>query len=304
MKVMHKLFLCAVLLLAAYKLEDLSSVALKAKSLLRNQYHILRTHRHSTEISDIPPLTSQGDEWFSKYHFIAHNGGIIHGRLKSDSLEAWHMSYSRGIRIIDADLAFTSDNYLVLRHSWNDNLEQSYFPGRPALKDFKNSLIFMKFRPMTAEDMINFMLSHDDLYVAVDSKSPPEKVYPALVQAARNLNAEKVLARIIVSLYRTDDVHKVKSVYPFQHFVLRQYGWQHNWYKLAEFCIKNNIHVVNIFDFVIDNDPEGVKILTSKGIHVYAAIINSLRQLQAYKNLGITGAVSDYLSESDWELLK
>ena len=55
---------------------------------------------------------------------------------------------------------------------------------------------------------------------------------------------------------------------------------------------------------MIDADPEGVKILTSKGIHVYSAVVNSLKQMQAHKDLGITGAVSDYLSESDWELLK
>lgn len=68
--------------------------------------------------------------------------------------------------------------------------------------------------------------------------------------------------------------------------------------------MKHNVPLVNIFDFVIDADPEGVKILTDKGIHGYAAVVNSLKQMQKYKSMGITGAVSDYLSESDWELLK
>ena len=141
------------------------------------------------------------------------------------------------------------------------------------------------------------------MYAAVDSKQNPAKTYTSIVRAARDMKAADILDRIIVSLYRTEDVDTVRKVYPFRNFVLRQYGWQHNWYKLAEFCLKNNIHVVNVSNEVIDADPDGVKILISKGIHVYAAVVNSLKQMQLYKDLGVTGAVSDYLSESDWGLL-
>ena len=162
----------------------------------------------------------------------------------------------------------------------------------------------MKYHPMTAEDMIQFMLLHSDLYIAGDAKNDPAQIYSALVNIAKRMNAEEILSRVIVSLHRTEDVERVKAVYPFKNFVIRQYGWRHNWYKLAEFCVKNDIHAVNIFNYIIDADPDGVKILTSKGIHVFAAVVNSLSQLQAYKDLGVTGAVSDYLSESDWELLR
>ena len=305
MKAKTKIFLlCVIILLGLWKAEGISSRVLRAKNFLRTQYLVWKMHRPQADISSLPAFTSTGDEWFSKYHFIAHNGGIIQGRVKSDSREAWENSYARGLRIIDADLALTEDNHLVLRHSWTDDLEQSYFPSSPTLQEFTDTLIFMKYHSMTAEDMINFMLSHDDLYVAADCKYDPVKIYSALVQTAQTMNAEKVLDRIIVSLYWTGDIDRVKSVYPFRHFVLRQYGLLHNWYSLAEFCLKNDIHVVNIFNFVIDADPEGVKILTSKGIRVYSAVVNSLKQMQAHKDLGITGAVSDFLSEADWELLK
>ena len=152
--------------------------------------------------------------------------------------------------------------------------------------------------------MIDFMASHKDLYVAVDAKHDAVKVFESLVEAARKMNTEEILSRVIVSLYYTEDIDRVKAVYPFRNFALRQYGWTHNWCKLAEFCLKNDIHAVNIFDFVIDADPEGIKILTSKGIHIFAAVVNSLKQLQAYKDLVVTGAVSDYLSEADWGLLR
>lgn len=160
---------------------------------------------------------------------------------------------------------------------------------------------------MGIEDMINFMLAHEDVYAAVDSKLSPSEIYSALVEAARTLNAESILERIIVSLYETKDVETVKGIYPFRHFVMRQYarGYsEHNWYELAEFCIENNIHVVNVWDTVADSDIEGIRILLSHSINVWAAVVNSLGRMQRYKDLGITGAVSAFLYESDWKLLE
>ena len=314
MKTFSKIFICALLLLAAFwKFEAISPHVLRARKFIGHQYHIWKSHRHKADLKDLQPLETNANEWYAKYHFIAHNGGGIDGKTGTDSREAWELSYRRGVRIIDADLSLTSDNHLVLRHSWRDDLEQDYFPNVPTLEQFKASLILKKYHPMTIEDMINFMASHDDVYVAADSKFSPAKIYPALVETAKKMNAEEILSRIIVSLYNTEDIDRVKAIYPFKNFALRQYGWQHNWYELTEFCVKNDIHAVNIFDSVIDADPEGVKILASKGIHIFAAVINSLRQLQGYKDLGVTGAVSylgvtgavsDYLSEADWGLLK
>ena len=201
-------------------------------------------------------------------------------------------------------MEFTSDNKPVLRHHWGEKLDQGQEPNPMTHKDFMNTLILRKYHPMDLADMIKFMLTHKDLYVAVDSKQDAVKTFDAIINTAKSLNAESVLERIIVSLSSFEDVKRVKNLYPFKNFVLRQYGWWHNWYKLAEFCLKNDVRVVNIFDFVINEDPEGVKILTSKGIHIFAAVINDLSQLEKYKSMGITGAVSDYLSEPDWNLIK
>lgn len=305
MKTSLKIFICAlILLLAFWKVDAIYPYVSGVRSFAAHYWHILKTHYPAHDISELPTLTGNGDEWFARHHFIAHNGGIIEGRLATGSREAWEHSYGRGVRIIDADYEFTSDNHGAIRHYWGHNLEQGQEPNPMTLHDFMSSPINYKYHAMAAEDMTDFMLSHKDVYIAVDSKHDPVKVFGSIVQTAKRMNAEEILSRIIVSLYSTKDIDRVKAVYPFRNFALRQYGWQHNWYELAEFCVKNDIHAVNIFDFVIDADPEGVKILTSKGIHVFAAVVNSLSKLQAYKDLGVTGAVSDYLSESDWGLLR
>lgn len=298
-----KVLVCVVVVLCVWKPEAVARRVRAVREFFRREYAVWKVHRPVTGLEDLQSLVSNGDEWFERWHFISHNGGIIQGRLKSDSLEAWELSYSRGNRIIDADMNFTSDNHLVLRHSWSDNLETGY-NGQPDLAKFTSSLIFMKYHPMTGRDMINFMLSHDDLFAAVDAKLDPVNIYSALVTIATEMNAQSVLSRVIVSLYDTSDVERVRNVYPFRNFVLRQYSFSHNWNELAAFCVNNNVPVVNVWDSVIEHDPEGVKILTSKGIHVYAAVVNSLAKMKKYNALGVTGAVSDYLSESDWELLR
>lgn len=59
-----------------------------------------------------------------KYNVIAHSGGGIEGKVYTNSKEAMELAYSNGTRMFDIDLRFTSDEKLVLRHSWTDDLEQ------------------------------------------------------------------------------------------------------------------------------------------------------------------------------------
>ena len=153
-----------------FRLNRITSCLIEQSRTSQNEALIKKLHEHQADLSGLKALTSNGDEWFAKYHFISHNGCIIQGRLHSDSLEAWELSYKRGNRIIDADLEFTADNIPVLRHGWGENLEQGHEPEPMNYKDFMNAKIFRKYTPMSLNDMITFMKSHNDLYVALDSK--------------------------------------------------------------------------------------------------------------------------------------
>lgn len=152
MKTRYKLLLCVLILLAAlWKIDRIAPRIKAAKSFLRNQYHVWKSHRPQADISVLPPLTESGDEWYAKYHFIAHNGGIIDGRLHTQSKEAWQHSYERGVRIIDADYEFTSDNHGAIRHGWAENLEQGQEPNPMTLNDFISTPINYRYHAMSAE---------------------------------------------------------------------------------------------------------------------------------------------------------
>ena len=76
------------------KFNAASSYIIQGRNFVRYQYYKLKRYTHKIDISNLQPLSETGDEWFAKYHVIAHNGGIIQGRIKSDSLEAWELSYT------------------------------------------------------------------------------------------------------------------------------------------------------------------------------------------------------------------
>lgn len=81
----------------------------------RNQF-IYRNDKANIDLSTYSPIISDSGEWYKKYHIISHGGGEIGGKCNTNSAEAWEKSYLKGNRIFDADLAFTGDHILVLRH--------------------------------------------------------------------------------------------------------------------------------------------------------------------------------------------
>lgn len=64
---------------------------------------------------------------FYDYNVIAHACGGIDGYTYTDSLEALNQSYEKGDRLFDIDLRFSSDGEIVLRHEWQQDLEQPEF---------------------------------------------------------------------------------------------------------------------------------------------------------------------------------
>ena len=269
--------------------------------------------------SSFTPLQDEPNAWYTKFHFIAHGGGGVDGKTYTNSLEAWQHSYNSGNRVIDADLAYTADNHLVLRHNWNDNLEQTsermensrkFFDKnghlqfliqqeRMSLPDFKRKKIFSKYTPMTLEDMIMFMATHEDLYVAPDMKDDVLKSYRDLVDIASKMGKIDVLNRIIVNLYRYELHSLIMEIYPWKNITLRQHHVDKRDYKeLFEFCLKNQIHVLNVSSCYM-NEKE-IQFFIKAGIHIYVAVVDYISDMRHYKSLGASGAVSSWLTESDW----
>ena len=271
-------------------------------------------------IKSLPSLSDEEGAWYTQYHFIAHGGGGLDGRTYSNSLEAMNHSYENGLRVFDIDLTFTSDSVLVLRHDWTENLEQrgqtmaesggfvdrnghtQHHVKNPVRLDFETFMsrkIYKLYTPMSCKDMIAFMQSHPDVYIATDMKDNVGASYQYLVDRAREMEADSVLDRIIANVYDYDVYDKIMKVYPFKNTTARQhYVHPNNYYELAQFCIKNNIHVVNISSCYVNDD--GAKLLMAKGIHLYVAVVDFISDMEKLKKQGFSGACTNWLKENDW----
>jgi glycerophosphoryl diester phosphodiesterase len=272
-------------------------------------------------IKSLPNLSDEEGAWYTQYHFIAHGGGGLDGKTYSNSLEAMNNSYENGLRVYDIDLDYTKDSILVCCHSWLENLEQSGVPmmesknfvdrnghtqhhinARPLdYKTFKSRKVYRQYTPMSSKDLLLFMLSHSDVYVAPDMKADVVSSYQYLVDRARELKADSVLDRIIVNVYDYDIYNQIMKIYPFKNTTARQHHVHpNNYYELAKFCISNHIHVVNISSCYVND--EGAKLLMSKGIHLYVAVVDYHSDMEKFKEQGYSGACTNWLKETDWDL--
>lgn len=194
----------------------------------------------------------------------------------------------------------------MLRHEWYDDLEQNNISEKsiPTFAEFMSTPIHYKYTPMSCYDMIRFLEEHEDCYAACDFKNDGMETFSFLVNAAKEMDCEEILERIIVSFYSYEDYALITQVYPFKNWAIRQYENEpHNYYELAAFCKKNNIPVCMVKKKYLDAGDD-ISVLTENGITVFVAVVNELYDLKQYMNQGVSGCVSDYLYESDLQYLR
>lgn len=293
------------------------------KEMYESSEEYLYRHENLHLCDSIPSLTDEQNAWYTNYHFISHSGGGIDGKFYTNSKQAWDLSYERGNRLFDADLAFTSDNILVLRHRWDDNLEQNipmlesntrsiddngqmrYLESSSTKMDYStfiNTKIYKKYDAMSCIDMLNFMEKHPDVYVMCDMKDDLYASYKWLVEVAVETGLEDVLDRIVVSIYHYENLETINNIYHFDNVMLRQFtSYPHRYIDIIRFCEANNVHAVNVSASFIND--EGITQLANHNIHIYVAVCDYISDMQVYSNLGIDGAVTNYLYEDDWKYI-
>lgn len=275
-------------------------------------------HDNANKINDLEKIDNTSQFWYNKYQFISHAGGGIDGKTYTNSKEAWDLSYQNGNRVFDADLMFTSDGYLVLRHE-NINLElddtlvknsvidydengsfkYQYEIGNLTYNEYMNKKIYDKYTPIDLEFLLNYLDSHTDLYISIDMKDDLKKSYEVLYNTANAMNKNDVLSRIIVSIYNEEEYKLVKSIYNFDNYIIRQYiNKPNNYYNLAKFMIDNNIGVITVSKKYIEDSE--IQMLQNLGIKVFVAIVDFKSDYEFYKRLGVDGCVTNWLYEKDY----
>ena len=254
---------------------------------------------------------------FYDYNVIAHACGGIDGYTYTDSLKALNQSYEKGDRLFDIDLRFSSDGEIVLRHEWQQDLEQPEFDylmtesyvdeyqvGQivreqlPTLEQFKNTLIFSKYTPLSFRDVVNWMRKHSDAYMVLDVKEDPKETYTWIVEHFKE--DEEILNHLVLSCYDSQDLKAVLGIYPFKNYMLRQYVNNPDKFdEIISDCNEYHIKAVSV-DLKYKTD-EKIQDIRNNGIKIYWAVENDLEEYKR-EYLG-DGVVSDWITENQIKII-
>lgn len=190
---------------------------------------LLSTFGCSKTTSQSSTLLKQYRSTVADNRYIMHALGGMDGKYSyTNSIDALERTYAEGYRLFEVDVSFTSDNKLVLAHStnniwkkadWEQRLGQTYYEGRtiPTYEEFMNFTIQGKFKATSFDELLDFMETHDDMFVMIDgnkrSYEDTVSFYTAIVDSAQG--REDVLQHMIVGGQTTDMIDAVRAVYDF-----------------------------------------------------------------------------------------
>ena len=241
------------------------------------------------------------DSW--NLYPIAHAMGSIDGYDYTNSLEAFENNYELGHRVFEVDFSITSDGKMVCCHDWNAGyqagIDSEHIPSEAV---FKATPILEQYTPLTLADVLLLMKEYKDIYIVTDTKSASNKIsehFEIILNTAYEMQAEEVLDRIIVQIYKGKTLELVKEVYDFPIIIYTLYssGWDGNsedFLDICRFCKKNNIRNITMWYYLATS--EILEIAKSYDIAVFVHTVNNLEEADELIQRGVKGVYTDELT--------
>jgi glycerophosphoryl diester phosphodiesterase len=237
---------------------------------------------------------------------IAHAMGAIDGDIYTNSLDAFEYNYSRGYRVFEVDLSWTSDGELVLWHNWSLNRINSSFPKGyvPTLAEFESARIYGKYTSLTYEDLLGLMEGYPDVTIVLDTKvktaDAATKLYTKMKDTAVAEDQLDTFDRMAAYVYSKSTFQAIDSVYHFKNYV---YGYylltksapsSSSFASVAKFCNDNGIDVI-----AMNHNWWSTKYKSAAKTYDVAVAVHTVNSLSTAKRLlsaGVSSIVTDYLN--------
>ena len=259
------------------------------------------------------------DQQYDPYGLVAHAMGptppAADGRplTYTNSLEAFEHNYGRGFRVFEVDFVRLADGAVLAAH---DGTESAF--GLPSGVRFASvtrnqvgttfSSHGTEFTALYAEDVVDLLRTHPDMYVVLDSKTAHVDVYRAFHRFADGDPA--IMERVLPHVAGQGHLDALRRIYPLRNYVLALYRTQvRNQFDDAEvvdFVRRNRTPAVMMWwdtrDFSLTlaanmrehrrYRPEFVDQLRAAGAIVYVHSLASAARIQEFQAKGI-GVYSD-----------
>lgn len=241
------------------------------------------------------------EKWHESHQMIAHALGEVDGYAETNSKEAFLSAYDKGFRIFEADLQLTTDEHLVVRHN------QLVLNGSTKidLDSFLQGQAFGKYTNMTAEDLVDLLVEHEDAYLVTDSKDvEPEIIQEQFRQLLDLIEATgdtSLYDRVIVQIYFEEMYELIYDLYPFEHWIFTLYQiYDPDLEEIGDFCAENAIEVVTMPYTTVTKEKSDI--LHSYDLKVYAHTINEHVEVLYGKSSGVDGFYTDFLAPDDSDI--
>ena len=243
--------------------------------------------------SEYEAFPQRQNTWYTKNNLIVHATGGIDGLSYTNSKDAMTQSLKKGYRLIEVDFNYTTDNKLVCVHNWSDAFYS--LKEAPDFETFMNIRIQGKYTPACAEDIINYMKKHKDLFIVIDSK---DDNLSAVIQTLYDIAKEsEIMDRFIVQLYQPGEKANIEQIYDFpeENYLFTCYKFSTDPMKIIPVCYDENINVVTIKTEALSE--EALAFFMSKNIYVYEHTVNRPDKAQNRINLGVWGLYTDFITK-------
>lgn len=178
---------------------------------------------------------------FDPYGYVAHALGPTppdqYGRQfgYSSSREAFEYNYQRGFRVFESDWVRLADGTVLAAHN---GTERRYgLPDGVSFREARRSQLSghytvgggnghqaTQFTPLFAQDLVDLLVSHPDVYVILDTKF----AHVAIVREFVRLTAGRpdVMDRLVPHVDGPQELDRLRAIYPIRNYVLALYRSQ------------------------------------------------------------------------------
>lgn len=244
------------------------------------------------EFENAPALGFNEDAWYADNLLIYHGGGGIDGLDYTNSEESLELTLNRGIRAIEIDFDYTTDNKLVCMHYLGD---VDWTAKEYTYEEFMAQKVQGKYTSTDAAYVVNLMREYKDLYVIIDTKNEYLKnVVTDLVNLADD---KTVCDRFVVQLYQPEDKAMVEEIYDFpeDNYLFTSYKFGYDPYSLVKLCFEQGIKIITLPEGKYSFTEETMRFLRTKNIYIYEHTINRPDVAQRQLDKGMYGLYTDFL---------
>lgn len=244
--------------------------------------------------SKIPVYEDETNAWFSKTSLISHAcGGVVDHRrmMYTNSKEAFQYSMDKGFKLLECDVLLVGDNELMLGHDYKCFYESSW----------------EHYTMMTVKEFLQRVKQHKEVHCLIDVKWKKHDEYRIAVnrieEAVFAVSADEnesvaLKKQIVMEVYDETTIQIAKE--NNYEMIFTQYknpDWQ-CFMNTAVLCYKYNIRAVALAVSSCFLMEKFMKIITDKGIKVFAFSTDSINAYSALKKMRVTGIFTNYLTES------